>query len=173
MAWHLAQQGLRFVVLEAALHAIKLAITMVDQVRRRTQQATLGHRGRTHDPLSRIRKLLLTAAEQLTGHGRARLRAALPSATPSGRSRPPGRARNCCVRSWPPLTWLPPAPPWTASTAGAMVCSSSSCPTWPAPHVRLADRDPGLAPDHRLLQRAYRGDQPAHQKGEAGRGRLP
>jgi Transposase len=47
-------------------HAIRLANTMVDQVRRRTQQATLGHRGRRHDPLYRIRKLLLTAAEQLT-----------------------------------------------------------------------------------------------------------
>ena len=49
--------------------AVKLANTVVDQVRRRTQQAALGHRGRTHDPLYRIRKLLLTAAEQLTGPG--------------------------------------------------------------------------------------------------------
>jgi transposase len=47
-------------------HAIKLANMVVDQVRRRTQQATLGHRGRTHDPLYRIRKPLVTAAEQLT-----------------------------------------------------------------------------------------------------------
>ena len=39
------------------------------------QQATLGHRGRTYDPLYRIRKLLMTAAEQLTERGRARLRA--------------------------------------------------------------------------------------------------
>jgi transposase len=50
-------------------HAIKLANTVVDEVRRRTQQAALGHRGRKHDPLYRIRKLLLTAAEQLTGRG--------------------------------------------------------------------------------------------------------
>jgi transposase len=39
-------------------HVIKLANTVVDQVRRRTQQATLGHRGRKRDPLYRIRKLL-------------------------------------------------------------------------------------------------------------------
>jgi transposase len=58
-------------------HAIKLANTVVDQVRRRTQQAVLGHRGRKHDPLYRIRKLLVTAAEQLTGRGRARLRVGL------------------------------------------------------------------------------------------------
>jgi len=42
-------------------HAIRLANTVVDQVRRRTQQTTLGHRGRQHAPLYRIRKLLLTA----------------------------------------------------------------------------------------------------------------
>jgi transposase len=58
-------------------HAIRLANTVVDQVRRRTQQATLGHRGRKRDPLYRIRKLLLTAQEQLTSRGRVRLRAGL------------------------------------------------------------------------------------------------
>jgi transposase len=65
-------------------HAIKLANTVVDQVRRRTQQATLGHRGRKRDPLYRIRKLLLTAAEQLTSRGRARLRAGLAAGDPGG-----------------------------------------------------------------------------------------
>jgi transposase len=65
-------------------HAIRLANTVVDQVRRRTQQATLGHRGRTQDPLYRIRKLLLTAAEQLTGRGRGRLRAGLAAGDPTG-----------------------------------------------------------------------------------------
>jgi transposase len=47
-------------------HAIRLATMVVDQVRPRTQQATLGHRGRKPDPLYRIRKLL-TAAEEFTG----------------------------------------------------------------------------------------------------------
>ena len=65
-------------------HAIRLANVVVDQVRRRVQQATLGHRGRKRDPLDRIRKLLLTAAEQLTGRGRARLRAGLPAGDPTG-----------------------------------------------------------------------------------------
>jgi transposase len=65
-------------------HAVRLANTVVDQVRRRTQQATLGHRGRKHDPLYRIRKLLLAAAEQLTSRGRARLRAGLAAADPTG-----------------------------------------------------------------------------------------
>jgi transposase len=65
-------------------HAIRLANTVVDQVRRRTQQATLGHRGRKPDPLYRIRKLLLTAAEQLTSRGRVRLRAGLAAGDPTG-----------------------------------------------------------------------------------------
>jgi transposase len=65
-------------------HAIKLANTVVDQVRRRTQQVTLGHRGRKPDPLDRIRKLLLTAAEQLTSRGRVRLRAGLAAGDPTG-----------------------------------------------------------------------------------------
>jgi transposase len=42
------------------VHAIRLANAVVDQVRRRTRQATLGHRGGKRDPLYRIRKLLLT-----------------------------------------------------------------------------------------------------------------
>jgi transposase len=65
-------------------HAIRLANTVVDQVRRRVQQATLGHRGRKRDPLYRIRKLLLVAAEQLTSWGRARLRAGLALGDPTG-----------------------------------------------------------------------------------------
>jgi transposase len=65
-------------------HAVRLANVVVDQVRRRVQQASLGHRGRKRDPLYRIRKLLLTAAEQLTGRGRARLRAGLTAGDPDG-----------------------------------------------------------------------------------------
>jgi transposase len=65
-------------------HAIRLANVVVDQVRRRVQQATLGHRGRKRDPLYRIRKLLLTAAEQLTQRGQVRLRAGLTAGDPTG-----------------------------------------------------------------------------------------
>jgi len=65
-------------------HAIRLANAVVDQVRRRTQQATLGHRGRKRDQLYRIRKLLLTAQEQLTGRGWVRLRAGLAAGDPTG-----------------------------------------------------------------------------------------
>jgi transposase len=65
-------------------HAVRLANTVVDQVRRRVQQATLGHRGRKRDPLYRIRKLLLTAQEQPTQRGWVRLRAGLAAGDPTG-----------------------------------------------------------------------------------------
>jgi transposase len=65
-------------------HAIRLANVVVDQARRRVQQATLGHRGRKRDPLYRIRKLLLVAAEQLTSRGWVRLRAGLTAGDPTG-----------------------------------------------------------------------------------------
>jgi transposase len=65
-------------------HAVKLANMVVDQVRRRVQRATLGHRGRKRDPLYRIRKLLLTAQEQLTQRGWVRLRAGLAAGDPTG-----------------------------------------------------------------------------------------
>lgn len=46
-------------------HAIRLGNQALDEVRRRTQQATLGHRGRKADPLYRIRRRLLGAHERL------------------------------------------------------------------------------------------------------------
>jgi transposase len=78
-----AQLGHARVVVDH-FHAVRLANAVVDQGRRRTQQATLGHRGRKRDPLDRIRKLLLTAAEQLTHRGRVRLRAGLAAGDPTG-----------------------------------------------------------------------------------------
>jgi Transposase len=65
-------------------HAIKLANTVVDQTRRRVQQATLHHRGRKRDPLYGIRKLLVCAREQLSQRGWWRLRAGLAAGDPGG-----------------------------------------------------------------------------------------
>ncbi|WP_299239734.1 transposase [uncultured Actinomyces sp.] len=41
-----------------AFHIVKLAGDALDEVRRRVQQDTLGHRGRKGDPLYQIRLLL-------------------------------------------------------------------------------------------------------------------
>jgi transposase len=60
-----------------AFHIVRLGNVMVDEVRRRVQQDTLGHRGHKHDPLYGIRRLLLTGEERLSGHGRQRIAAGL------------------------------------------------------------------------------------------------
>jgi transposase len=54
-------------------HVVRVANRAVDQVRRRVQNETLGHRGRKHDPLYRIRKLLVSGAERLDERGHDRL----------------------------------------------------------------------------------------------------
>jgi transposase len=50
-------------------HVVRVANRCLDVVRRRVQNATLGHRGRKRDPLYRIRKLMLKATERLDGMG--------------------------------------------------------------------------------------------------------
>lgn len=54
-------------------HVVRLANRCLYQVRRRVQNATLGHRGRKRDPLYRIRKLMLTGTERLEGPGLERM----------------------------------------------------------------------------------------------------
>jgi len=54
-------------------HVVRVANRCVDQVRRRVQNETLGHRGRKDDPLYRIRKLLLAGAERLDERGSDRM----------------------------------------------------------------------------------------------------
>lgn len=54
-------------------HAIRLANRALDEVRRRVQNETLGHRGRRDDPLYRIRRLLLVAHERLSDTGWERI----------------------------------------------------------------------------------------------------
>lgn len=54
-------------------HVVRVGNRCVDQVRRRVQNEMLGHRGRKHDPLFRIRKLLLTGSERLDERGSQRM----------------------------------------------------------------------------------------------------
>jgi transposase len=65
-------------------HAVRLANAAVDDIRRRVQQDTLGHRGRSGDPLYRIRRQLLVAHERLTERGWARIQAGLAAGDPDG-----------------------------------------------------------------------------------------
>lgn len=60
-----------------AFHVVKLGTAAVDECRRRVQQQTTGHRGRTGDPLYGIQKLLRAGAEKLTDKQWARLEKAI------------------------------------------------------------------------------------------------
>ncbi len=60
-----------------ALVRSHLANRAIDDVRRRVQQETLGHRGRKADPLYRIRRRLLAAHERLGEHAWSRVVALL------------------------------------------------------------------------------------------------
>lgn len=59
-----------------AFHVVKLGTAAVDEVRRRVQQGTLGHRGRKGDPLYGIQTILRAGRESLTDKQHARLEAA-------------------------------------------------------------------------------------------------
>ena len=61
-------------------HMVRLANQVVTEVRQRTQQEVLGHRGRKGDPLYDIRRLLLVAEERLSDSARHRIAAALAHA---------------------------------------------------------------------------------------------
>ena len=62
---------------------VRLGTQVVDEVRRRVQQATLGHRGYKEDPLYKIRGLLRHGVERLTDRQSARLDACLDAGDPN------------------------------------------------------------------------------------------
>ena len=66
-----------------AFHVVKLGLQAMDETRRRVQQQQLGHRGRKHDPLYRIRNALRAGAEKLTDRQLARIEAGLEAGNPS------------------------------------------------------------------------------------------
>ncbi|MPZ87448.1 MAG: ISL3 family transposase [Nitriliruptorales bacterium] len=65
-------------------HIIQLANRVIDDVRRRVQQHTTGHRGRAGDPLYGVRKLLLKACEDLDTRGWHKLARGLERGDPDG-----------------------------------------------------------------------------------------
>ena len=54
-------------------HVIRLANQRLDDLRRRVQNETVGHRGRKDDPLYRIRRLLTAAHERISDRGQVPL----------------------------------------------------------------------------------------------------
>jgi transposase len=65
-----------------AFHVVRLGTQVVDEVRRRVQQDTLGRRGHKHDPLYKIRGLLRHGVEHLTDKQQAKLTSCLDAGDP-------------------------------------------------------------------------------------------
>ncbi|MEZ5383166.1 MAG: transposase [Microthrixaceae bacterium] len=65
-------------------HVVQLANRKLDAVRRRGQNDTLGHRGRTGDPLYRARKLMLLTDERVPEDRHSKLRGLLRAGDPDG-----------------------------------------------------------------------------------------
>lgn len=87
-----------------AFHVVKLGTQVVDEVRRRVQQDTLGHRGHKSDLLYGVQVILRAGAENLTDKQRARLGAAMEPTRRMTRYSSPSSARNNCA----PRTGRPP-----------------------------------------------------------------
>ena len=64
-------------------HVVRVANRCLDKVRRRVQNETTGHRGRKPDPLYRIRKILLSGSERVTGDGVERMLQGLRAGDPN------------------------------------------------------------------------------------------
>ena len=79
-------------------HLVKLANQRLDEVRRRVQNETLGHRGHKGDPLYRSRRLLTKADERLDDNGRSKLLGLLAAGDPRGEVRTAWHAKEV-VRS--------------------------------------------------------------------------
>ncbi len=90
-------------------HVIRLANQRLDEVRRRTQNETLGHRGRKGDPLYRIRRLLTSASERISDRGRTRLRGLLTAGDPHGEVRIAWHAKETVRASTTSTASQPPS----------------------------------------------------------------
>ena len=118
-------------------HMIRLANNSIDKTRRRTQNDTLGHRGRKDDPLYRARRLLISAHERLSERGDAKLRGLLASgepATPTARSAwrgTPKRPSAASTTSTAPNS--PSATPPDSSTTSPTPTARPNCAAWAAP----------------------------------------
>ena len=75
-------------------HLVKLANQRLDEVRRRVQNETLGHRGHKTDPLYRARRLLTRADERLDDNGRDKLAGLLTAGDPRSEVRTAWHAKE-------------------------------------------------------------------------------
>lgn len=140
-----------------AFHVVKLGSTMVDEVRRRVRQDTLGHRGRKGDPLYGIRRTLQIGAEHLTEKQSAPLDAKFTEGARTTRS----LSRGSATRNSGNIYHARPAK--GRQLVNEVIASFLTCPI---PEVgrmgrtlqTIDDRDLGVFRDETAHQRSHRSD---------------
>jgi hypothetical protein len=124
------------------------------------------------DPLYRIRKLLVSAQEQLTQQGEVRLRAGLAAGDPTVEVAAAWQARATAGRLCRGRHGGGPRNALERFTAGQTASKLQSWPGLPGPSS-LEGRDPRLQRHRWLLQRAPPRPRTCDQEGQAGRARFP
>ncbi len=116
-----------------AFHVVKLGTQVVDEVRRRVQQATTRYRGREGDLLLGIRTALRAGAENppTSSYGASRTRPSPTSRT--RRSTSPGAARRTCARPTVPRTPPTDAGAPRRSSTRSTPARSVRSPGWDGP----------------------------------------
>jgi transposase len=151
-------------------HAIKLANEAINDVRRRVQNETLGHRGHRDDPLYRTRRLMTRGWERLARHERDRLFAALRASRRRGCRRHPreGTPPRGVRREVAPGGEAPPRGLLRPRRMGRGARAHPSREDGPF----LGDRDLEL-PRPRRFERCDRGAEPHHREDPQDPPRVP
>ena len=152
-------------------HVVRVGNRCVEQVRRRVQNETLGHRGRKADPLYRIRKLLLTGSERLDQRGSDRMLLGLRVGDPNDELLGACLAKESVRDVYLADTVTDPA---TLLDKAIVGCAADEVPEFgrSARHRHRGAPSP-RPPRHRRLQRSNRRPQPVRQERQAMRPRLP
>jgi transposase len=151
-------------------HVTRVANRTVDQVRRRVQNQTLGHRGRKNDPLFKIRKLLLKGAERLDERGRGRVLLGLRIGDPDDELR-----RVLAKESVRDVYLTGDPDEATVLLDKAIVaCAQEEVPEIATLGHTLARWRQEIfePPQDRRVERTHRGPELLRQTGQAGRPRL-
>ena len=154
-------------------HVIRLANQRLDEVRRRVQNETMGHRGRKGDPLYGARRLLTAAHERISDRGQVRLRGLLDAGDPHGEVRTAWHAKETVRGIYDidsPLLGLQ----YTLQLADDL--QDDSCP----PEINQLGRTISrwctqICNWHisKVTNRCHRSSQQPHQTYQAGRVRVP
>ena len=155
-----------------AFHIVKLAGDALDEVRRRVQQDTTGHRGRKGDPLYQIRLLLRASRDRLTKRQKERLREAF-TADEAHISVEVAYLHRASPRRLPSRHTRPrPTPGRSSHREPTKVFHPRDRSPGPDP-TQVEGRLLGLLRYRRSQQRANRSHQRNHRAGQTRRQRLP